>query len=162
MMAPIVRGLSETIRSREDGMTSLQSLPLYPLEHLQDQPEWAVCSRVSNTNTSADLRHILVEEQDAIPRWGAWRGGDKLLWLCMVIPHATQTLGWFVQTTNPINDTKQTSVAWKAVFHSQRRFGTFVTPSSLLLNPEMYFPNKCHFKLNKTWLLSQYCPPEKG
>lgn len=45
-----------------------QSWPLNPIKHLWDQLGRAVCARVTNATTLADLRHILVEEWDAIPQ----------------------------------------------------------------------------------------------
>ena len=39
---------------------------LNPIEHLWDQLGRAVCARVTNTATLADLRQMLVEECDAI------------------------------------------------------------------------------------------------
>ena len=41
---------------------------LIPIEHLWDQLGRAVRARVTNTTTLADLRPMLVEEWDAIPK----------------------------------------------------------------------------------------------
>ena len=41
---------------------------LNPIEHLWDQLGRAVCRRVTNRTTLADLPHILIEEWDAIPQ----------------------------------------------------------------------------------------------
>ncbi|GLD67144.1 caspase-13-like protein [Lates japonicus] len=50
-------------------MESPASSPnLNPIEHVWDHLGRAVCARVTNTTTVADLRQMLVEEWDAIPQ----------------------------------------------------------------------------------------------